>query len=136
MKDYTKEIIEKKIWQFIYKEIIVWGFCGIENYNYNGKPNSLEGVKAILEESGLEIDTNILELKVIDGYEELMGKEELTPFEEELFRHIKRKEHLMLIVSEQVNIYTNGLEKKNNIYKCIIGGLVGVVCGLIYMLVR
>ena len=155
LERFSKEIREKYIWQFIYDEIINWGLCGITEYEYTGNSNSLEGVKSILDRCGLEIDSRVLEMDLMGGFDVLLyDEEERTPFEIELINHISKKTELELEMKKEIKrvedmcdskvsiletrckIQCEEYKDKINTYKCIVGGLVGVVCSLIYMLVR
>ena len=155
LERFSKEIREKYIWQFIYDEIINWGLCGITEYDYTGNSNSLEGVKSILDRCGLEIDSRVLEMDLMRGFGVLLyDEEERTPFEIELMNHISKKTELELEMKREIkrvedmcDLRVNTLEAecgmqceeykdRINTYKCVVGMLVGVVCSLIYMLVR
>lgn len=155
LERFSKEIREKYIWQFIYDEIINWGLCGITEYEYTGNSNSLEGVKSILDQCGLEIDSRVLEMDLMGGFDVLLySKEERTPFEIELMNHISKKtstdveirreikrvedmcDSQVSILETRCKIQCEEYKDRINTYKCVVGMLVGVVCSLIYMLVR
>ena len=115
----------------------------------------MEGVKSILDQCGLEIDSRVLEMDLMGGFDVLLYDEEgRTPFEIELMNHISKKTELELEIRREVKrvedmcdsqvsiletrckMQYKEYKDKINTYKCIIGGLVGVVCSLIYVLVR